>query len=495
MQIVETPISDIKVRFRLRTPSEEKVQEIADSISQVGLINAVTLDSDLNLIAGWHRLTAFKLLGKQTIPSIIKDSSAEFAELMEVDENLKRNELNHIEVAEHIVRREELMDSLGLTYQQGDNAHTRSDEKLTVQDLADGIGLSKWSYQQRKQLCRINEEVRSMLTETPYAENLVDLIKLSSLSDEMQLDVCNLLITGECRSWASAFYKAQYKNFKLSTKPRLDFNFKERWGYPQSIMKFNRVHDDLRNTCNLVNNDDELRVQKSSVNFGRTKIKLHQMNPEQALFALDYYTREGDLVADMFNGRGTTAITALHLQRRFVGFEINPTAHKKTIEVLSNNVDADQDQWHLYQGCGCEMKELESESEILDAVFSSPPYLNNAEKYNSDPNDLCNMNQDQYEDKIDVLFKNISRLIKRSSYENRTFKPIIFTLGTTRDGQNGILDLELVFKLAARKHNLTYWDTMFVELNNPYLAPSLQRNYELGFVQKNYESQLVWVKF
>ena len=127
---------------------------------------------------------------------------------MEVDENLKRNELNHIEVAEHIVRREELMDSLGLTYQQGDNAHTRSEEKLTVQDLADGIGLSKRSYQQRKQLCRINEEVRSMLTETPYAENLVDLIKLSSLSDEMQLDVCNLLITGECRSWASAFYQS-----------------------------------------------------------------------------------------------------------------------------------------------------------------------------------------------------------------------------------------------------------------------------------------------
>ena len=227
--------------------------------------------------------TAFKLLGKQTIPSIIKDSSAEFAELMEVDENLKRNELNHIEVAEHIVRREELMDSLGLTYQQGDNAHTRSDEKLTVQDLADGIGLSKRSYQQRKQLCRINEEVRSMLTETPYAENLVDLIKLSSLSDEMQLDVCNLLITGECRSWASAFYKSFSTRTSNSPQNRGWTSTSKNGGdYPQSIMKFNRVHDDLRNTCNLVNNDDELRVQKSSVNFGRTKIKLHQMNPEQA---------------------------------------------------------------------------------------------------------------------------------------------------------------------------------------------------------------------
>ena len=69
--------------------------------------------------------------------------------------------------------------------------------------------------------CRINEEVRSMLTETPYAENLVDLIKLSSLSDEMQLDVCNLLITGECRSWASAFYKASVQELQTLHKTKV----------------------------------------------------------------------------------------------------------------------------------------------------------------------------------------------------------------------------------------------------------------------------------
>ena len=49
---------------------------------------------------------------------------------------------------------------------------------------------------------------------------------------------------------------------------------KERWGtYPQSIMKFEKVNDDLRKVCDLVNHDDNLRVQKGSLNFGETQIK------------------------------------------------------------------------------------------------------------------------------------------------------------------------------------------------------------------------------
>ena len=496
MQITEVPVKNIRVRFRLRTPSESKIQEIAESISQVGLINAITLDSELNLIAGFHRLTAFKSLGKECIPSIIKDSTPEFGELMEVDENLKRNELNHIEIAEHIVRREELMEQLGLTYSQGDNRFTTQEEKLTIEELAGGIGLSKRSYQQRKQISKINEEVRSLLVESEYAHSLMDLVKLSSEPDHIQRSVCDLLITGKCKTWSSAFYNAKYNDFKLKTVPRLNFNFQERFGeYPQSIMKFKKVDDDLRKVCNLVNHNEELRPQKGETNFGETKIKLHQMNPDQALFALDYYTNHGDLVMDPFNGRATTAITSLYLQRRFIGYEINPVSYKRTTEVLTNNVDASSDDWTLYQGCGCEMKELESESEILDAVFSSPPYYLKAEQYNDIDGDLCNMDIEAFDEKIDQMFGNISRLIKKSNYEERIFHPIIFVLGTARDGKKGIFDMSHTFQTIAKKHSLTLWDQMFVQLNNPHLCTSIQRNFELKFVHKNYESQMVWVKF
>ena len=58
------------------------------------------------------------------------------------------------------------------------------------------------------------------------------------------------------------------------------------------------------------------------------------------------------------------------------------------------------------------MKELESESEIIDGVFSSPPYYNKAESYTDDPRDLCNMSVDDFNDKIDLMIYNIRRLIK-----------------------------------------------------------------------------------
>ena len=497
MQVTEVPIKEIKVRFRLRSPSDAKVAEIAESINQIGILNPITLDSSKNLIAGYHRLLAFQSLDKETIPSIIKETSDDaYNELMEVDENLKRNELNHIEIAEHIVRREELMEGLGMMYSQGDNRHTKKDEKITIEDLADSIGLSKRSYQQRKQVSRINEEVRSLLVETDFANSLVDLIKLSSEEDHIQKEVCDLLITGKCRTWKSAFFQAKLSDFRLNSTPRVDFSIKERWGdYPKSIMKFKKVNDDLRKVCNLVNHDEDLRHKKGSLRFGECDVKLHQMNPDQALFALDYYTNPGDLICDPFNGRGTTAITSLHLQRKFVGWEINPVSYQRTREVLTNNVASSSSEWSLHEGCGCEMSEVRNDAEVLDAVFTSPPYFNKAEPYSKDPRDLCNMDMDGFLSKVDVLFENLSRLIKRSNYKERVIKPIIMTLGTSRDGENGIQDMSFHFQSIARNHGLTLWDQMFVELNNPHVWTSLQRNYELRMVHKNYETQVAWVKF
>ena len=497
MQVIEIPISDIKIRFRLRNPSESKISEIATSIEQINLINPITLSSDFTLLAGYHRLLAYKLLDRETIPSIIKkDIGKEYNELIEVDENLKRNELNHIEISSHLVRREKLMESLGLTYQAGDNKSSKSKDKITVAEMAESLGKSKRSYQQYKQISNINEEVRDTLVVTDWANNLVELIKLSSESEGIQKKVCNLLITGKCRTWKSAFFQAKYAEFMLKSPSKLDFNIKERWGdFPKAIMKFNKVNDDIRKVCNLVNHDENLRVEKGSLRFGETPYRLHQMNPDQSLFSLDYYTNKGDLVCDPFNGRGTTAITALHLGRKFIGYEINPISFNKTREVLTNNVDADADSWSLYSGCGCEMEEFREDAEMLDAVFTSPPYYLNAESYCDDPRDLCNMGMEEFHTKIDQLFSNLSRLIKRSFYKERVFKPIIMVLGTARDGKNGIHDMSFNFQTIAKKHGLTLWDQMFVELNNPYIWTSLQRNFEFRHVHKNYESQLVWVKF
>jgi ParB-like chromosome segregation protein Spo0J len=495
MEVVEVPLSKIKIRFRLRNPSDQKVDGLSSSIDQLGLLHPIHIDGEMYLLSGYHRYLSIQKLGWKTIPCVIKDKDHRFSELIELDENIQRNPLNHLEFCSHIVRREELMIDLGLTYKRGDNRHTLDETKLTTKDLAASIGLSERPYQLRKQLSNINPEVYDLLVDTEWADSLMDLVRLSRESDEVQLKICDQLITGKSRTWKVAFVEGKLSDYKLKTTPKVDFNIKERFGLPQSIMKFNRSKSDLQQVISLVNNDEDIRHLKTSTQFGTIPIRLHQMNPDQVVFTLDYYTKPDWVCADFFQGRGTTAITSLYLGRRFIGFDINKTSLEKTKQVIQNNLDVSDDRWNIYEGCGCEMKELESESEMIDAVFSSPPYYNKAESYTDDPRDLCNMSIDKFDQKIDLMFSNIKRLIKRSDYDKKIFHPITFCLGTSRSGRNGIQDMSFTFQQIAKNHGLTLWDQMFVELNNPHLVASLQRNYELKFVNKNYESQLTWVKF
>ena len=141
------------------------------------------------------------------------------------------------------------------------------------------------------------------------------------------------------------------------------------------------------------------------------------------------------------------------------------------------------------------MEYLKDQSEIIDAVYSSPPYYRNAEDYSDDPLDLCNMSIDQFDSRIDVLFSNLKRLIKKSSWEDKVFHPVIFVVGTSRLGKQGIFDMTHTFQRIAKEHSFTFHDQMFVQLNNPFLCSSLERNYRNRYVHKNYESQIVFVKY
>ena len=275
MEVIEVPVSDIKVKFRLRNPSEEKVSELADSIEECSLLNPVTIDPSHNLIAGYHRVLAFQKLGRETIPAIVKEADEKYSQLMEISENLVRSELSVLDSGFHIVKREELLSELGLTYTRGDNRFTSQENKLTQKDLSESIGLGTRSYARRKQIAiGLNPEVSDLLVETEFADNLVDLLELSREPDNIQIEVANNLITGKSKTWKMAFYQAKLADFRLNSTPRLDFNVKERFGeYPKSLMKFNRCDDDLTKVINLVNHNEDLRVQKGSTNFGRSELK------------------------------------------------------------------------------------------------------------------------------------------------------------------------------------------------------------------------------
>ena len=59
----KVPVSDVVVGERMRQIDRSKVDELAVSFQACGLINPITLDTNLNLIAGNHRLEAAKKIG------------------------------------------------------------------------------------------------------------------------------------------------------------------------------------------------------------------------------------------------------------------------------------------------------------------------------------------------------------------------------------------------------------------------------------------------
>ena len=160
MEVQEVEVNKIRSKFRLRTPNDEKIHEIAGSIKLCGLINPVTIDANFYLLAGYHRWKAFELLGYTHIPAVIHDEDKLRGELVEVEENLSRNELNAIEESEHLGRREEILEELGMLMPFGGNQY--SNGKVTVKERAEGIGMKIRMYQLKKQILNIEEEVRDL---------------------------------------------------------------------------------------------------------------------------------------------------------------------------------------------------------------------------------------------------------------------------------------------------------------------------------------------
>lgn len=91
-----------------------KVSELAESIKTVGLINPITVTADKELVAGAHRLEACKSLGWSEIECLVFDGTDFQKELAEIDENLVRLELDPISIGELAIRRDEILDGMGV---------------------------------------------------------------------------------------------------------------------------------------------------------------------------------------------------------------------------------------------------------------------------------------------------------------------------------------------------------------------------------------------
>jgi ParB family chromosome partitioning protein len=103
--ILHVPVASIRANpFQPRKDFDEiKLQELADSIRELGLIQPITVrhigEERYELISGERRLRASRMTGLGYIPAYIRDVNDEEIIAMALVENIQREQLNPIETA------------------------------------------------------------------------------------------------------------------------------------------------------------------------------------------------------------------------------------------------------------------------------------------------------------------------------------------------------------------------------------------------------------
>ena len=132
-----------------RPVDEEHVQAIAESVRAMGLIQPIYLDREFRLIAGAHRLSAFRLLARENpqkwskIPVVVDPeldalTQPDLALRKEIAENEKRSNLTPTQVKAAAQR---LLESdVNFTHRPG---RLKKGERALTPFLADTFGVSK----------------------------------------------------------------------------------------------------------------------------------------------------------------------------------------------------------------------------------------------------------------------------------------------------------------------------------------------------------------
>lgn len=185
-----------------------KVEEIADSVKEIGLMHPITIDSTNRLIAGLHRLEAFKSLGNEKIPvRVTEETNPLKLRLMHLDENLADGQLLPYEESVALKEKKEIYEKLypettisgrkkaEHERKQLNKTDTKPESgfvKETLQpsfseDTAKKTGKSKSVIKENLQIAnRIKPETYEKIKDTEIAQKKTELLQLARLEEEEQ---------------------------------------------------------------------------------------------------------------------------------------------------------------------------------------------------------------------------------------------------------------------------------------------------------------------
>jgi ParB family chromosome partitioning protein len=189
------PIASVRVPEGRR--ALRNVEQLANSIREVGLLNPITVTQGHMLIAGYHRLEAVKSLGHETIAAIVSDEPGQDGllwALAEIDENLVRNDLGPLERGVELAKRKTFYEKLhpetvSVTVRGGPGRGKTNAESAHVSFAADTVqktGLSRRVIEEEVQIASILPEVQEVIRDTEIADSKTDLLAIARMDHDEQ---------------------------------------------------------------------------------------------------------------------------------------------------------------------------------------------------------------------------------------------------------------------------------------------------------------------
>ncbi len=203
--IVELKVDSITIDTQ-REVSAEKINDLANSITKIGLMHPVTVVKSNNdkytLVSGYHRLQAFKSLGIDKIPAVCVDYDEDRVKLARIDENLVRKRLTKLEFSKILVDRKELESKL------------EGSEKNFVKKIKDMTGDSSATVSRAMKIGKsIDPTLANELVKTSAANNQNSLLELSLFDLDEQNTLAEAL-----KSTDDSKVKSKMVNDKIAEK-------------------------------------------------------------------------------------------------------------------------------------------------------------------------------------------------------------------------------------------------------------------------------------
>ncbi|MCF1433396.1 ParB/RepB/Spo0J family partition protein [Agrobacterium vitis] len=210
------PIDQIVVPERLRAVEEDHALAIAQSIVEHGLLNPITVRStraakggNYTLVAGAHRLRAMVLNDESEIEAMVVEADKAEAQLLEITENLFRNELSVIDRAIFVQSYRDVWEqkygkiTRGGDHRSKDQVDPLIGSRINLVQLfedakdtgfskhvANRMGLSVPSIKRLNHIAQsLSPALRTALRGTPAADNQSLLLKLAKAGPSKQAGI------------------------------------------------------------------------------------------------------------------------------------------------------------------------------------------------------------------------------------------------------------------------------------------------------------------